>query len=245
MKGRFVAFLCLICAFLTTSIGLIFADSLGDPFDGTSLQNANWKWQNEPAQWDVGETTPGWLHITPANNQNLWDVDTVAKLYQEVSADEFDIETHLVMDYQGTDSLVSGLVAKGPNEGNWVTLKFWGRGGDTILQWQHKQQEVVNNVPGSSQPAGRVEVFIRIAKDGDEYTGYWKMNEGDDWTEITPHASISLTPPLEVGIYAGICTAGGTATMEYEYFNDLINPFEAAVALKGKLATCWGDVKSE
>ena len=245
MKGRIVAFLLFVCTFLIALAASLLADSLGDPFDGTSLQNPGWKWQNEPAEWDVGETTKGWLHITPANNQNLWDVDTVAKLYHEVSADEFDVQTHLVMDYQGTDSLVSGLVAKGPKEGNWVTLKFWGRGGDAILQWQHKQQEVVNSVPGSSQPAGRVEVFIRIAKDGDEYTGYWKKNEGDDWIEITPHANISLTPPLEVGIYAGICTASGTAIMEYEYFDDLIEPFETAVAPKGKLATYWGILKTE
>jgi len=102
------------------------AASLGDPFDGTKSQNTNWKWQNEPAKWDIGKTNQGWLHIDAANNQNLWDVDTVAKLYQEVSLDKFDVETHLVMDYKGTSSLVAGLVAKGPKEGNWVTLKFWG-----------------------------------------------------------------------------------------------------------------------
>jgi len=50
---------------------------------------------------------------------------------------------------------------------------------------------------------------------------------------------------LEVGIYAGICTASGTAIMEYEYFDDLIEPFETAVAPKGKLATYWGILKTE
>ena len=31
-------------------------DSFGDPFEKGKLQNPNWKWQNEPPKWDVGET---------------------------------------------------------------------------------------------------------------------------------------------------------------------------------------------
>ena len=70
-------------------------------------------------------------------------------------------------------------------------------------------------------------------------------SEGDDWIEITPHANRQLTPPLQVGIYAGIDAAAGTCIADFEYFNDLINPFETAVAPKGKLATCWGTIKSD
>lgn len=203
--------------------------SSADPFEGASLQNPGWSWQNEPANWDVGITRKGWLHIAAENDQNLWDVDTVAKLYQEVSTDKFDVETHLVMNYQGTDSALAGLVAKGPKEDNWVTLKLWGTGrygGDAILEWQHKQQDLwqqglLSKAPESSQLGRRAEVFIRMAKDGDKYIGYWKANEDDEWLEITPHAKISLTPPLEVGVYAGIESTGGTATMEFEYFSEL------------------------
>jgi len=241
---KFTIFSCLVCTFLVIFASSLLAQSLGDPFDGASLKNADWKWQNEPAEWDVGVTNPGWLHITAEHNQNLWDVDTVAKLYQEFPEDTFDVATHLVMDYAGTDSVVTGLVAKSPEVNNWTMAKYWGRGADAILQWQHKAEEVVGTVPGTNQPAGRVEIFLRLAKDGDEYTGYWKGNEGDDWTEITPHTSKALTPPLEVGIFAGVCTAGGTATMEFEYFDDLANPF-SAVAPASKLSTCWGEMKSE
>jgi len=245
MIWKFLNFSLLICSFTLIFSGLVLADSLGDPFDGNSLANANWIWQNEPPDWDVGTTTPGWLHIPGGLNQNLWGVDTVAKLYQELSLDALDVETHLVMDYQDTSSVVSGILIKSPTDDDWTTLKFWGRGADVILQWQHKQQEVVASVPGSSQPAGRVEVFIRIAKNGDEYTGYWKMSEGDDWIEVTPRANRQLTPPLEVGIYVGIDAAAGTCIAEYEYFRDNINPFVIDVAPKDKLATCWGTIKSD
>lgn len=238
---KFILNIFLVSLFMAFS-SFAFSASLGDPFDGNSLKNPNWKWQNEP-KWDIGSTNKGWLHINAANNQNLWDVDTVAKLYQEVTLDKLDIETHLVMEYKGTGSCVSGLVIKSPKDANWTTLKFWGRGGDAILQWQHKTQEVNANVPGSSQPAGRVEVYIRIAKNGDEYIGYWKKAMKDDWIEITPRANRKLTPPLEVGIYAGNCEGGGTMTAQFEYFNDLLNPF--AVKPIGKLSTKWGEIKSE
>ncbi|HGJ65905.1 TPA: hypothetical protein ENS27_11025 [bacterium] len=236
--------LTLILALLTLIIlqSYAFAGSLGDPFDGNTLKNPNWKWQNEP-NWDLGKTNNGWLHINTANNQNLWDVDTVAKLYQLVEADKIDIATHLVMDYKGTGSCVSGLVIKSPSDANWTTMKFWGRAGDAILQWQHKQAEVVGNVPGSSQPAGRVEVFIRIAKNGNEYTGYWKKNAKDDWIEITPHANKALKAPLEVGIFAGNCEGGGTMTAQFEYFEDLITPY-ASVDSSGKTATTWASLKA-
>jgi hypothetical protein len=245
MKRKTLILSLFVFTFLITSVVSVLAASLGDPFDGTGFQNANWKWQNEPANWDIGKTAEGWLHITAENNQNLWSADTSARLYQETTLDELDVGTHVMMEYEGTSSCVSGLVIKSPKDDNWTTLKFWGRAADTILQWQHKAEEVVNSVAGSNQPAGRVEVFIRIAKDGDEYTGYWKMAAGDEWTEITPHANKVLSPPLEVGIYAANCEGAGTMTAEYEYFNDLLNPFETAVAPKGKLAAYWGDIKSK
>ena len=219
-----------------------FAGSLGDPFDGGVLKNPDWKWQNEP-NWDLGKTNNGWLHINTANNQNLWDVDTVSKLYQLVDMDRLDISTHLVMEYKGTSSCVSGLVIKSPTDVNWTTMKFWGRGADAVIQWQHKAQEVVGTVPGSNQPAGRTEVFIRIVKSGDEYTGYWKKLANDDWIEVTPHATKALKAPLEVGIFAGNCEAGGTMTAEFEFFDDLITPY-AAVDSSGKCATIWASLKA-
>lgn len=75
------------------------ADSLGDPFDGNTLKNPNWKWKTsneegvEPKTWDMGKAKAGWLHIKGELNRNLWPSDTTNRLYQEHEGD-FDIETH-------------------------------------------------------------------------------------------------------------------------------------------------------
>ena len=70
------------------------ANTFDDAFDGTALQNPNWQWQNEPANWDVGKTRDGFLHIEGETNRNLWASDASHFLYQETDADAFDVETH-------------------------------------------------------------------------------------------------------------------------------------------------------
>lgn len=230
-------FICIL--FLAFSI-VVFADFLGDPFNGNELQNPNWIWQNEPDVWDVGKTTEGWLHIVPKVNQNLWTSDTTVRLFQETNLEQFDIETHIVMDYADS-CIVGGLVALGPTENDWVTIKFWGRAADAILQWQHKGRDV-GQVPDSTQPAGRVEAYLRMAKDGNTYMGWWKKEEGDDWIEMKPDATIALTSPIQMGVYAGICAGAGEGIIEYEYFKDLINPY--TVKPDAKLSGIWGKVKS-
>lgn len=225
--------------------GTVMAQGLGDPFEGNALKNANWIWQNEPNNWDVGVTKAGWLTLIPSINQNLWASDTTARLYQEFDGD-FEVETHLVVDY-ASDCIVAGIVAYGPVENNWTTLKVWGRAGDAIIQWQHKESEVVGNVPGSSQPAGIVEYYFRMEKDGGNYMGWWKAAEGDDWIRIEPDAPFELTPPIQVGIYGGICTGAGTATVQYEYFEDLNAPSDGTTSVDPmeKLSATWGSLKSE
>ncbi len=138
--------------------------------------------------------------------------------------------------------MVAGIVAYSPTEDDWTTLKFWGRAGDAIIQWQHKQNEVVGNVAGSAQPAGVVDVYLRMAKDGDNYMGWWKLAEGDDWIEVKPDAPFALTPPIQLGLFGGVCAGAGEAVVEYEYFKDLIDPV-SSVEAAAKMSVTWGQIK--
>lgn len=240
MRKNLAVIWLLACVLIVNFSGMASANSLGDPFDGTDLKNPDWQWQSEPDVWDIGKTEAGWLHFVPKVNQNLWQSDTTIRLFQETNLDQFDVETHMVMDYAG-DCIVGGLVALGPTENDWTTIKFWGRAADAILQWQHKGRDA-GQVPGSNQPAGRVEVYIRMARDGDTYKGWWKKEEGDDWIAMAPDATIALTPPIQIGVYGGICAGAGSGTIKYEYFRDLVNPY--AVEPDAKLSGTWGQVKS-
>ena len=194
-----------------------------DAFDGTALQNPNWQWQNEPANWDVGETREGFLHIESETNRNLWASDASHFLYQETDADTFDVETHFFAKWD-TSSGVNGLVVKSPADNNWVTIKFWSRdaGAKGQIQYQTRERGLVAD-PAWRPEFGATELFLRLRKHGDTYTGWYKTREADPWMEIGV-ANFPLTPPLQLGIYAGVAAPKGTLTVDYNYFRNTVDP---------------------
>lgn len=235
---------CALIACLTLAMGASAAESLTDGFDGGSLR-AGWEWWQEPGDWDVGDTEAGWLTIQADLNRNLWQADTTTRLFQAVPDAPFDVETHLATTFDG-NSIVGGLVAMSKADDNWVTLKFWGHGDGTAqLQYQTKGNEngpgLVGAAPGSASADGTADVYMRLAKDGDSYTSYWKLAEGDDWTVVGP-TEFALTPPIELSLYAGVDGAAGEMLAQFEYFRDNITPFDVEPA--GKLATTWGRLRT-
>ena len=197
-------------------------DGFDDAFDGTALQNPNWQWQNEPTNWDVGETREGFLHIDAETNRNLWASDASHFLYQETDADAFDVETHFFSRWD-TTSGVNGLVVKSPSDNNWVTIKFWSRdaGAKGQIQYQTRGRGLVAD-PAWQPEFGATELFLRLRKHGDTYTGWYKTREADPWIEIGV-ASFPLTPPLQLGIYAGVAAGTGTLTVDYAYFRSTVD----------------------
>ena len=198
------------------------ADTFGDPFEATALQNPNWQWQNEPANWDVGETRDGFLHIESETHRNLWISDASHFLYQETDADMFDVETHFFSRWN-TASGVNGLVVKSPADNNWVTIKFWSRDAAAKgqIQYQTRGHGLVAD-PAWRPEFGATELFLRLRKHGDTYTGWYKTREADPWIEIGV-ANFPLTPPLQLGIYAGVAAGTGTLTVDYDYFRSTVD----------------------
>lgn len=192
----------------------IAIDNFDDSFSGGALQNPNWQWRNEPDDWWVNDT--GQLYIEAENNRNLWGSDNTHFLYQETSADTFDVETTFWTIW-ATSSGVTGLVVKSPADNDWVTLKFWAQGDTGQIQYQARGRGL------AADPAWRGNVwlgetlFFRLRKDGNAYTGFYKTDEGHAWTKIAT-ANVPLTPPLQLGIYAGVEAGTGTLTVGYDYF---------------------------
>ena len=237
------------CLFATLMIwvgGVDAAKSFGDPFEGGKLQNPNWEWQNEPEKWDVGETRKGFLYIDSEHDRdrNLWQSDESHFLYQETDTDMFDVETHFSSKWN-TTSGVNGLLVKSPSDNNWVTIKFWSRDANAKGHIQY-QTRGAGLRPGGDigwRPEfGETELFLRLKKDGNQYSAWYKTEVDGDWLVIHENANFNLTPPLQLGIYADVATAVGTLEVEYEYFRDNMNPFP--VEPGGKATTTWGAVKT-
>ncbi len=227
------------------------AQSFGDPFDGNDLNNSNWKWQNEPSEWDVGGTLDGHLYImTDDADRNLWANDMSHFLYQETETDMFDVETQFNVRWD-TNSSVLGLVVKSPGnveddtDDNWVTLKFWARdaGNRGQIQFQRKQSGMgPADIGWRFGDWGDIQLSLRLKKEGDTYTAWYKAEEDEDWVDIG-QGTFTLTSPLWLGIYAGVGNAeGGTLEVEYDYLQDNLNQFP--VEPDGKATTTWGAVKT-
>ena len=158
------------------------SDSFDDPFEGNVLQNPNWRWRNELADWDVGRTRTNFLHIESEVNRNLWTSDTTHFLYQETTADVFDVETHFFA-RSNTSSGVTGLVVKSPGDDNWVTIKFWALSPTNgLIQYQTKGTQSGNGLTsdaGFRPTHSDMELFFRLRKAGNTYTGWYKTRSLD------------------------------------------------------------------
>ena len=245
--GKFVCFSVFICIFAAMSSmisPMASADSFGDPFEGNDLQNPSWKWQNEPSTWDIGDTREGYLYIDSEPNRNVWASDASHLLYQETDTDMFDVSTHFHANWD-TGSGVNGLLVKSPADNNWVTVKFWSRDAANRghIQYQTRQAGLRPGGDIAWRPEfGETELFLRLKKEGNQYSAWYKTEADADWLVIHENANFDLTPPLWLGIYSGVAAGSGKLEVEYEYFEDHLNPTD--VEPEGKVTTTWGMVKS-
>lgn len=229
MKIKVVQYFALFLILFFPSISGAATDSLGDPFEDGKLQNPNWKWQNEPPVWDIDKTRDNHLFIEAEPNRNLWATDQTHLLYQEIETDVFDVETRFTVRWD-TTSGVTGLIVKSPADDNWVTLKFWARDASArgILQYDRKlnqrNKDGLTGYAWQSPVYGELDLFFRLAKDGNTYTSWYKTQENEDWIRVGV-TEFELTPPLWLGIYAGVAAGQGSLGVECEYFKDNLNPF--------------------
>jgi len=122
MLRKFGYVVCILSLFLLCQLAFA-AQSLTDEFNDGNL-DSKWSWHNEPNKWDESSTKAGWLYINADTNRNLWTEDGASRLYQTIELNEFDVETHLHAVWDA-DSIVAGVVVKGPQEDNWVMLAWF------------------------------------------------------------------------------------------------------------------------
>ncbi|MDE0396488.1 MAG: dockerin type I domain-containing protein [Candidatus Poribacteria bacterium] len=236
MKIKVVQYFSLFLILFFPSISGAATDSLGDPFEDGKLQNPNWKWQNEPPNWNV--TASLFMDCEP--NRNLWVSDATHLLYQEIDTEMFDVETQFRAIWGphhrwGGGTALMGLVVKSPADADWVTLKFWARQASDIkgaIMLQSRMRDIAskwiprqNAVLFQGVPAGtqEVDLHFRLKKEGDIYTAWYKTTKTEDWI-LVGVTDFKLTPPLQLGIYGGV-QSNGILQVEYEYFKDNLNPF--------------------
>ena len=254
MKQTFCVMLTLLLAI--GCINTVFAQTLmSDEFDGTG-QTLKSFWQVKDSEKSPWELKDGLLVAEAGFDQNLWGDDTTTRFYQITDQDEFDIETSMVVDYADACT-VAGIVVYSATtkdtqdrDGEWVTLKLWGRGAaqnnNAVLQYQRRQNDAdpyVGTQPDYNPEQGVIPIELRIKREGDEYESWFKPDAQGDWVSVSKVTN-ELQEPLEVGIYVGICEGEGPGkmTVTFDYFREASSP-ATPVDPRDRLAVTWGALK--
>lgn len=189
-----------------------------DDFKSASLKDG-WTWANEPSAWDINTSRIDYLFFIGKLDANIFCEDNTSRLYQLISSEQdFDVYTHMRCIWGNNSSDVAGIICKSASSGDWVLLKFWMHGDlSGRLEFQTKCNDIVSPVPGSEINSGDFEFYLRMQKSGNDYTTYFKYNEGDDWTLVgTTQFEDQL--PLQLGIFGGTDSGNGELIVEVDYF---------------------------
>ena len=253
-----------IVAILLLSVCLVpgvFAQTLlSDEFMGTG-QDLQSFWQVKDGDKSPWELKDGVLVAEAGFDQNVWASDTSTRFYQITDQDQFDIETSMTVDY-GDACTVAGIIVYSATtkdhqdrDGQWVTLKLWGRGAaqgnNAVLQYQRRENDTadlgyVGTQPDYNPAQGVIPLELRVTRDGDEYESWFKPNAEGDWVSVGTVTN-ELAEPLEVGLYVGICegaSEAGRMTVTFDYFREASSP-ATAVDPRNRLAVTWGALKGQ
>ncbi len=235
-------------------------DLMSDEFMGAGQALQSF-WQVKDGDKSPWELKDGVLVAEAGFDQNVWTDDTSTRFYQITDQDQFDIETSMTVDY-GDACTVAGIIVYSATtkdhqdrDGQWVTLKLWGRGAaqgnNAVLQYQRRQNDsaelgYVGTQPDYNPAQGVIPLELRVTRDGDEYTSWFKPDAEGDWVSVG-QVTNELAEPLEVGLYVGICegaSEAGRMTVTFDYFREASSP-ATAVDPRNRLAVTWGELKGQ
>jgi beta-xylosidase len=181
-----------------------------DDFASSSLDSL-WSWVREDdTHWSLTDN-PGFLRITtqtggvvgPPNDQNNL-------LLTSAPSGDFQITTRVSI--APTQNFQFAALQVYQDDDNYVQINRAYANGDTV-NFDLEVGGVITNVQVA---VANTTLYLRIAREGDTYTGYYSTN-GSTWTQVGQHTA-SLTHPA-VGVSAGNNLSGvPEIPADFDYF---------------------------
>jgi regulation of enolase protein 1 (concanavalin A-like superfamily) len=182
-----------------------------DEFDGSFL-DPKWSWFNPPASFDVGNTTPGWIHIVSQNDTNFGPSATNGTvLYQNMSGN-ISLETKLsATPANGVEK--TGLILYN-SDSNWMALKYQVDGGGPYVEVGVQTPTGFGNLLWTAVTADPI--WLRLVKDGLTLTTYYS-SDGVNWTEQFNYTQ-EFTDPYMAGLLVSDGYALTDFAVDFDYF---------------------------
>lgn len=227
--------------------GTVSAGVWTDPFDGNQLVDG-WEfrdYRDEVTEFEVKDgflqminPNGGWGHTTP-------DKPMIEREIPKSAAKNITVSGVFSADPEGPASAWVGIFLYSDDDLNYACLLFGGSAGDpqkTLIgsmvnaNWQDK---------GHFDTGFDVPIHLKIVKEDDLFSGYFRENEKDEWTLSGGKTWNHKFDVERVGIGFMNNWGGKTVTFFVDSLSiegEGIKPL--AIAPEGKLATIWGHLKS-
>ena len=243
MRTLILVFGILLC----TCIGAVDADVWTDPFDGNALVD-EWEFRDYRDEATTFEVKDGFLQMT--NPDGGWGHTTADKPMLERS----------IPASAATDITVSGIFSSEPDTpaDAWIGIFLYS---DDDLNYacflfggeanQAQKTLIGSMVEANWQDKGHFEtgfdvpLHLKIVKEDDVFSGYYREDEKDDWTLAGGKTWTHDFDVERVGIGFMNSWGGQTVTLLVDTLSiegDGIEPL--SVDATGKLATTWSTLKT-
>jgi len=197
--------------------------SVSDEFDSDTL-GPQWFWVRErPETWSLTEN-PGSMTIQAEQGDTYTGTNTARNILLQDASGDWVIESKLVFSVRPNTSYQQGGLVVYQDDDNYIKLDWEAQGTNTRIQQVREVNRSVsgtayvsaNSLVPSTGPNANT-VWFRIAKSGNNYTGYYSV-DGITFTALTTHTATFNN--IKVGLYSN--NGSGTTSnlkVAFDYFH--------------------------
>jgi regulation of enolase protein 1 (concanavalin A-like superfamily) len=178
--------------------------ALTDEFSGTDL-SSRWAWTNEPygvGDWDVGDTIPGWLHMSGLGNNLLGGTNVDAHYLHENVTGPFEAITYVSTSFT-INTMGAGMLMLDDNS-NWLAAVLVGTGAGATISTIATEMGS-STTPAEASWAGLTSAYLRMLVNGSSVTVFY-CSDGIEWIELVTY---NYSKPLSTMVQVGLCLYSG------------------------------------
>ncbi|MBU1914847.1 MAG: DNRLRE domain-containing protein [Candidatus Thermoplasmatota archaeon] len=216
-----------------------------DEFNGSTL-NTKWSWLNDPSAgsgaWDIGQTAPGWLHMTGEGLHDLKDLGANF-LYQNITG-SFNASTRITTNFSAA-AMGAGILLADDNR-SWIALSLSGTGSNAKIVGEVSEGGARSNL-GTVAWSNQVSAYLGMECNGGSIKMFYSA-DGVSWTlafSYTPRVPFMNRLMLGAVIFSGTASVSPVAEWDYFRIDPIGNPTSLEMKARVGNSTTPGDASWE
>ena len=212
-----------------------------DEFNGSTL-DTKWSWLNDPSAgsgaWDIGQTTPGWLHMTGEGSHSLKDLEANF-IYQNITG-SFNASTRITTGFSAA-AMGAGILLADDNQ-TWIALSLSGTGANAKIVGEVSEGGAVSSL-GTVTWSNQASAYLGMKLYGGSIQMFCSA-DGVSWTlafSYTPRVPLMNRLMLGAVIYSGTASASPVTDWDYFRIDPVGNPTSVEMKARVGNSTTPGD----